>query len=338
VVPVQVLVQVSARRRSETQRGEAEAGEAAAGTRHHLLLLVQGVSAAGAERGRAAGVAGRGAVTVVVGGGRGRRAVGGAPSRGPTHHHVVVIQVREGGQARGPVGDGRAPAVGGLEGGGGVDRRGGEFGVRRRGAVLRVRGAAAVHGLFLPPHLLLLLLLQQVQRQGLEGQRETGIGPAPLPGVLLFSRQSLFSARSARLVVRGVQLGRGLLGQDGVRRRREVRKRRARQRATAPVPPRQAAAAGGVVAVRRRGQGEGEGEDGLAGSVEELDLAPVEVLPLREGVDPSGDRHGNGGRRVQRVEHVGFAAGEARIRRVAEGAPAQKAERWRLGFKKKKKE
>lgn len=42
----------------------------------------------------------------------------------------------------------------------------------------------------------------------------------------------------------------------------------------------------GVVAVWWRGQGEGQGDDRLARSVEQLDLAALEVLPLREGVDP----------------------------------------------------
>lgn len=94
----------------------------------------------------------------------------------------------------------------------------------------------------------------------------------------------------------------------------------------APVPPGLVTAVGlrlrGVVAVWRRGQGEGEGDDRLAGSVEQLDLAALEVLPPREGVDPSGSCRGNRGGRVWRVEHVGFAAGEARIRQEAEGSPS----------------
>lgn len=101
MVPVQVLVGVSAGRSSETNGGEAEAGEAAAWTGDHLFL-VQRVAAAGAERGRPGGVAGGGAVAI---------GVGGAPPQRSTHDHIVVVQMRKRRQTRRPVGVGRAKAI-----------------------------------------------------------------------------------------------------------------------------------------------------------------------------------------------------------------------------------
>lgn len=57
----------------------------------------------------------------------------------------------------------------------------------------------------------------------------------------------------------------------------------------APVPPGLVLAVypRGAVTVWWRGQGEGQGDDRLARRVEQLDLATLQVLPLREGVDPS---------------------------------------------------
>lgn len=85
----------------------------------------------------------------------------------------------------------------------------------------------------------------------------------------------------------------------------------------APVPPRLVAAVRlgrrRVVAVWRRRQGEGEGDDRLAGSVKQLDLAALEVLSPREGVDPSRSCQGNRVWCVRWVKHVGLAAGEARV-------------------------
>lgn len=161
VVPVQVLVRVPAGRSSETKRGEAKAGKAAARTGDHILLI-HCVSAAGTERRQVGRVAGRG-VIAIVGGGTARP---GTPAQGSTHDQVVVVQTREGRQARGPVGDGRPPAVlegrrGGLEGRGGVRRRGRQFGVRQWTAVLCVRGTGAVHWIIVH---VLLVSAGQVQR------------------------------------------------------------------------------------------------------------------------------------------------------------------------------
>lgn len=57
-----------------------------------------------------------------------------------------------------------------------------------------------------------------------------------------------------------------------------------------PVPPGLVLAVyrRGAVTVWRRGQGEGQGDHRLARRVEQLDLATLQVRPLREGVDPSG--------------------------------------------------
>lgn len=110
VIPVQILIGVSAWWSSETHRGEAKAGQAAAGTGDHLLL-VQRVAAARAERRGTGRVAGRRVVAVVVGGCG--ASVGGAvtPSLRSIHDHVVVVQMRKRRQAWGPVGDGRPPTV-----------------------------------------------------------------------------------------------------------------------------------------------------------------------------------------------------------------------------------
>lgn len=109
MVPVQVLVGVSAWRSSETNRGEAETGEAAARTGDHLFL-VQRVAAAGAERGRPGGVVGGRAIAIVVGCGGGV-GVRGAPPQRSTHDHIVVVQMRKRGQTRRPVGVGRPKSV-----------------------------------------------------------------------------------------------------------------------------------------------------------------------------------------------------------------------------------
>lgn len=158
MIPVQVLVGVSAWRSSQTHRGEAKASKATAGTGDHLLLFER-VSTAGAKRGRTGRVTGGRAEAIVFGPG-GSIGSGVIPPHGTIHNHVVIVQVREGRQARGSVGDGRAPAIlegrgGRLEGSRGMRWRDGEFGVRRRSLVLCVRGAGAVH------RLLLNLLLAQ---------------------------------------------------------------------------------------------------------------------------------------------------------------------------------
>lgn len=272
MVPVQVLVGVPAWWSSETNGGEAEPGEAAARTGDHFFL-VYGVAAARTEWGRAGGVVGRGAEAVVVVC-EGAVGVGRAPSQRSTHDHVVVVQMRKRRQTRGPVGVGRPPAI--CERRSGGRRR--EFGIRRRSAVLRFRGAGAIH------RLLVLLLL--VERQGFKGQRKTRItGHRLLLHPLLLPQQPRLLAASICFTVSSICCRRGLiLGEDIARHRCEVRRRRAGQRVAAPVPPRQLAAVSlgrrGVVAVRRGRQGEGQRDDGLAGSVEQLDLASFEVLPL----------------------------------------------------------
>lgn len=145
-----------------------------------------------------------------------------------------------------------------------------------------VRGAGAIHRF-----LVLLLLVQRVQRQGLEGRRKARVTceatPTLIPRLLLSPQQSLLLTPSIPFTIHSVHRGRGLLLiEDITQCRCDVRRGGARQRVAAPVPPGHLAAVGlgGDVAVWRRGEGEGEGDDRLAGSVEQLDLATFEVLPL----------------------------------------------------------
>lgn len=56
--------------------------------------------------------------------------------------------------------------------------------------------------------------------------------------------------------------------------------------------------------VRWRGQRKGQGDDRLTGCVKQLDLAPFQILPLGEGVDPSGRSKGDTGGGIWWVEHV----------------------------------
>ena len=76
---------------------------------------------------------------------------------------------------------------------------------------------------------------------------------------------------------------------------------------------------GGVGRVRERGKIKGQRDDRLAGRVKELDPPPLQVLSLREGVDPGwgcGLRRGLGlSEECGQGQHVRLAVGQVGVTR-----------------------
>lgn len=107
-VSVQVLVGVGPLWGAEAHGGEVQSRQTAAWAGYDLLL-VHRVSAVRPKGGHGPRVTGRGVIPVIVVQSSGwvwRR-----PGYRTSCNHVVVLQVSEGGQAGGPVGDGGPPAV-----------------------------------------------------------------------------------------------------------------------------------------------------------------------------------------------------------------------------------